>query len=672
MEHVNVTTIDAVKVPYMNHITLEKLHHKNIRELCFTSATTSYTVNRSYRYLVKNVDINYIFLKVDTKMKDGLYMFFFTIDINTNKTNLYVSKLTTFFEAIESINEVALYVSNNTASTEFLVMFGYMDKKMTPVISNNAADMMDIEKKISCCFANQILKLYAETFTTNVKKIEGDIASLINRLIPSYKLEMIPKKHILKPTNFQLDLRDIPPGINVVATRRCNSNSFDDLLNRKVFDLKHQKQLRLRSSFTTLSTFEKIKTYFETKISGKVLENTKIFSNIYCKRVRTFYDTDTTLVSQLHDIIFTINNKTSKLKKPLILWGLQNLGAESFFGKLLVGNMTYFENGIEITKNIILKIAIPSTEYVVENESDSAQMMREIHMNKYASDAGIAPEVHFSVILNSANKKQLLEHIKQIISSNTFFENYEASGEVMLMGMEFVRGRTLNDMVDKRKYAKKAIEKVEDMHNIGLIHGDLHPGNIMIDDNGKILIIDFGLSHLISNTPDFSYGKFKFNNQELSQGFVNVKKKTNLWNYERPNQSHMLFKAAEFDKLPQQNRPDIFEITGSKITSCMQSKIPSYNINLFQDVNRTRNLVDRLETLVGGSVPKKRTLKSQTSKRKTLKKMRQFNNIDMNLQFETGKYYKNIRNVYPTEEEKESIHKLLRDTPTEEKTNLFG
>ena len=43
------------------------------------------------------------------------------------------------------------------------------------------------------------------------------------------------------------------------------------------------------------------------------------------------------------------------------------------------------------------------------------------------------------------------------------------------------------------------------LHDEGIIHGDLHAGNVLISDNGQAHLTDFGLS-LISDASAYNYG----------------------------------------------------------------------------------------------------------------------------------------------------------------------
>ncbi len=82
--------------------------------------------------------------------------------------------------------------------------------------------------------------------------------------------------------------------------------------------------------------------------------------------------------------------------------------------------------------------------------------------------------------------------------------------------MEFADGRTLRDILDSNgvynesdaiALFSKVLEGIMYLHNIrgdvedkGIIHRDLHPKNIIIDDNDNVKIIDYGISKVIDYT----------------------------------------------------------------------------------------------------------------------------------------------------------------------------
>ena len=84
----------------------------------------------------------------------------------------------------------------------------------------------------------------------------------------------------------------------------------------------------------------------------------------------------------------------------------------------------------------------------------------------------------------------------------------EAAG-LQFLSMEYIRGEELSSVIKRfgRLPAYKAIEISRQIcaglaaaHDAGVLHRDLKPGNVMIDENGNVRITDFGLAGL---TEDF-------------------------------------------------------------------------------------------------------------------------------------------------------------------------
>jgi serine/threonine protein kinase len=75
--------------------------------------------------------------------------------------------------------------------------------------------------------------------------------------------------------------------------------------------------------------------------------------------------------------------------------------------------------------------------------------------------------------------------------------------------MDFVAGETLNECIRRRGYipedeAVKIFQKlasaVEALHQQGIIHCDIHPGNIIVQPNSEPMLIDFGSTKLLHPT----------------------------------------------------------------------------------------------------------------------------------------------------------------------------
>jgi eukaryotic-like serine/threonine-protein kinase len=77
------------------------------------------------------------------------------------------------------------------------------------------------------------------------------------------------------------------------------------------------------------------------------------------------------------------------------------------------------------------------------------------------------------------------------------------------LAMEFINGETLRSYVESRRLTvpqrldlmAKICDAVHHAHQRGLIHRDLKPGNILVDENGQPKVLDFGVARLVHVDP---------------------------------------------------------------------------------------------------------------------------------------------------------------------------
>jgi serine/threonine protein kinase len=85
-----------------------------------------------------------------------------------------------------------------------------------------------------------------------------------------------------------------------------------------------------------------------------------------------------------------------------------------------------------------------------------------------------------------------------------------SSGDTEFIAMEIVAGKTLHQLIGKNdlslrdtlKYSIQIADALARAHSAGIVHRDLKPANIIIDEDGRVKLLDFGLAKLTEKTVD--------------------------------------------------------------------------------------------------------------------------------------------------------------------------
>jgi beta-lactam-binding protein with PASTA domain/tRNA A-37 threonylcarbamoyl transferase component Bud32 len=88
-------------------------------------------------------------------------------------------------------------------------------------------------------------------------------------------------------------------------------------------------------------------------------------------------------------------------------------------------------------------------------------------------------------------------------------EDSTAMSHVPFIVMEYVDGRTIRDLLrdDRRLLPERALEITDGVlraldysHRAGIVHRDIKPGNVMLNRQGEIKVMDFGIARAVADT----------------------------------------------------------------------------------------------------------------------------------------------------------------------------
>lgn len=106
----------------------------------------------------------------------------------------------------------------------------------------------------------------------------------------------------------------------------------------------------------------------------------------------------------------------------------------------------------------------------------------------------------------SVSEEQYLREIRKIshLKNSNIAVIYDAKtidNKIYMCAMEYIEGIPLKEWIKTNHYinnrvevCRKILKTVLEYQSVGIIHGDLHGGNILIDGNDDIHLIDFGTS----------------------------------------------------------------------------------------------------------------------------------------------------------------------------------
>ena len=126
-------------------------------------------------------------------------------------------------------------------------------------------------------------------------------------------------------------------------------------------------------------------------------------------------------------------------------------------------------------------------------------------------------------ILSQINNSHIIKYYNTFMKNDVFNILMEYAGDVDLK--QFIQNyKNKNEFIDE-KTIKDIILQIckglKEIHNHRIIHRDLTPDNIFIDNNNKIKIGDFGISIILTTKKNYAkskVGKFQYYAPEIVKG----------------------------------------------------------------------------------------------------------------------------------------------------------
>ncbi len=222
--------------------------------------------------------------------------------------------------------------------------------------------------------------------------------------------------------------------------------------------------------------------------------------------------------------------------------------------------------------------------YLVEDKLGNRKVIKEFFISSMCTRDEASNSVTISVDENRMTYEEQLERFKNeairihslshphVVKVSAFFEDNNTAYYVM----DYIEGESLAKKISKEKLSEQRISRymhqllaaLDYIHSKGLTHLDIKPGNIMVDKDDNVVLIDFGASKMY-NAQSINKSMMSSMRPPYTSGYAPAEQENGnvkdmgtwcdiyalgatlytLYTGKRPNTPYEIFSQGEFPKI---------------------------------------------------------------------------------------------------------------------------
>lgn len=234
---------------------------------------------------------------------------------------------------------------------------------------------------------------------------------------------------------------------------------------------------------------------------------------------------------------------------------------------------------------------------------------------KILKDDVATDEIVVKRFKNESKAEGMLKH-NNIVAVH----NVSVKGRIKYMVMEFLYGLTLKSYLNAKgeplrfeevvSYSAQILRALSEAHRNGIIHRDIKPQNIMLLENGRIKVMDFGIAKLPDaetiTVTDKAVGTVYYMSPEQAHGKKNIDTRSDLYSlgammyelatgqvpFKGETPIAVLFKHMQEEVVPPRQLNPSIPVGLEQIILCAMSKDPA---NRFQTADEMLGYIKRLQ-----------------------------------------------------------------------------